>query len=159
MKFSSRLRERRAPYAGYLLAMARSTSGGQTWSNVSFITKQADDCGHQPTAVYDSVRKQIVLQLRCGGRGVSRLTESDTVAGGGAHPFQMISTSDGLTWSPRTPLWQQLPPTFQQVYPGPGIGLQLGAKAGTKAGRLLFCGWDTQLPSKTLEYENERDAV
>jgi hypothetical protein len=139
-------------YAGYMIAMARSTSGGRTWSNTSFITQQSLDCGHQPTAVYDSVRKQIVLQLRCGGKGSS----ADTAAGV-AHPYQMTSTSAGLTWSPRTPLWQQLPPTFQQVFPGPGIGLQL--RSGAKAGRLLFCGWDQQLHSKTREEENERDAV
>ena len=48
-------------YAGYLLAMSHSTSGGRTWSNATFITEQADDCGHQPTAVYDDVRKQNVL--------------------------------------------------------------------------------------------------
>jgi hypothetical protein len=143
-----------AGYLPYLLAMSRSTSGGRTWSNVTFITQQADDCGHQPTAVYDDVRKQIVLQIRCGGRGLANPAESDS---GVAHPYQMTSTSAGLTWSKRTSLWQQLPPTFQQVYPGPGIGLQL--HAGPKAGRLLFCGWDVQLHSKTKEAENERDAV
>ena len=69
----------------------------------------------------------------------------------------MTSTTAGLTWSQRTPLWQQLPSTFQQIYPGPGIGLQL--HSGAKAGRLLFCGWDTQLHSQTKEAENNRDAV
>eukprot|EP01043_Picozoa_sp_COSAG02_P023913 COSAG02_NODE_1292_length_13424_cov_31.074597_1_plen_440_part_00 len=141
---------RASSYAGYYLAMARSTSGGRTWSNASFITEQADDCGHQPTAVYDDQRKQIVLQLRCGGRGMSD-SKSDA-SGGGAHPYQMISTDTGLTWSQRTPLWKQLPSTFQQIFPGPGIGLQL--HSGPKTGRLLFCGWDNQFGSK-----EERDAV
>ena len=137
-------------YAPYYLAMSRSTSGGRSWSNVTFITEQADDCGHQPTAVYDDHRKQIVLQLRCGGRGTGDAADV-------AHPYQMVSRDSGLTWSQRTPLWQQLPPTFQQVFPGPGIGLQL--HSGPRAGRLLFCGWDTQVTSKTKGEENERDAV
>ena len=150
-----RLRQQdQAPYAGYYLAMSRSTSGGRTWSNITYITEQADDCGHQPTAVYDDVRKRIVLQIRCGGRGATGTADE---SGTGAHPYQMLSTDAGLSWSERTPIWQQLPPTFQQVYPGPGIGLQL--HSGAKAGRLLFCGWDVQIQSKTKDAENERDAV
>jgi hypothetical protein len=144
-------------YAGYYLAMSRSTSGGRTWSNITYITEQADDCGHQPTAVYDGVRKRIVLQIRCGGRGASSTATANESGAPVAHPWQITSTDAGLSWSERTPLWQQLPPTFQQVYPGPGIGLQL--HSGPKAGRLLFCGWDVQLHSQTKEYENERDAV
>ena len=151
---AARLRDVPRPaYAGYLIAMARSTSGGRTWSNTTFITNQADDCGHQPTAVYDAVRKQIVLQLRCGGKG----SAADASSAAGAHPYQMISKTAGLTWEPRTPLWQQLPPTFQRAFPGPGLGLQL--KRGPSEGRLLFCGWDMEVPSKTKEEENERDLV
>ena len=151
---AARLRDVPRPaYAGYLIAMSRSTSGGRTWSNTTFITNQADDCGHQPTAVYDAIRKQIVLQLRCGGKG----SAADASSAAGAHPYQMISKTGGLTWEPRTPLWQQLPPTFQRVFPGPGIGLQL--KRGQSKGRLLFCGWDMEVPSKTKEEENERDLV
>eukprot|EP01050_Picozoa_sp_SAG11_P025920 SAG11_NODE_6023_length_1407_cov_1.706422_1_plen_322_part_10 len=144
----------RSGYAGYMIGMARSTSGGRTWSNITFITEQSTDCGHQPTAVYDRVRKQIVLQLRCAGKGFGFHMGVDK---GVAHPYQMLSTDNGLSWGKRTPLWQQLPPTFQQLFPGPGLGLQL--RSGAKAGRLLFCGWDQQLPSKTKEEENERDAV
>jgi hypothetical protein len=154
--------DQEASYAGYYLAMSRSTSGGRTWSNITYITEQADDCGHQPTAVYDDVRKRIVLQIRCGGRGASSTAAiagimADESGAPAAHPYQMLSTDAGLSWSERTPLWQQLPPTFQQVYPGPGIGLQL--HSGAKTGRLLFCGWDVQIHSKTKDAESERDAV
>ncbi|EGD83596.1 hypothetical protein PTSG_04204 [Salpingoeca rosetta] len=102
------------------ICMKRSRDSGHTWSPLKVILRNAA----QPTAVFDTVHNQTVLnyiQLQP------------------ASNLQVVSFDNGNTWS--TPL--HLDAFLGGAAPsdvGPGVGLQLKSNVSGHAGRLLFIG-------------------
>ena len=102
------------------VCVRRSTDFGASWSPLVVIAK---DSG-QDTAVYDAVRKQVIVQV-LGPEGNG----------------QVISTDLGLNWSaPQSlvPVHGSAP--LPRSSTGPGVGIQLSQTNPHAPGRLLFIG-------------------
>eukprot|EP01065_Artemidia_motanka_P022821 TRINITY_DN2700_c0_g1_i2.p2 TRINITY_DN2700_c0_g1~~TRINITY_DN2700_c0_g1_i2.p2 ORF type:complete len:456 (+),score=138.13 TRINITY_DN2700_c0_g1_i2:65-1432(+) len=108
-----------APGAHRDLCMKKSDNGGETWSDLSVVSR---DCW-QPDPVWDSVTGTVVLNMNCGGKGIS-------VA---------FSADKGDTWTAAKQIDQDFGPAAQSAV-GPGVGLQLSATNPHAPGRLLFIG-------------------
>ena len=102
--------------------MKRSSDGGESWSNLSVVLKNANN----PTAVWDARRKVVMLQFN-------------------RHPdvLSIVSVDNGRTWTPPinvTKIVPGLPRDGRGVTVGPGVGLQLSRANKHAPGRLLFIG-------------------
>jgi sialidase-1 len=107
--------------------------GGKSWSALKVVIKNSS----QPSPVYDTVRRQIVMNYN---------GAPHCMTNGCGFNMQMISVDGGESWIAPTQLDQFLGDKGHSAA-GPGVGLQL--THGPHAGRLLFIGhhgayvWDS----------------
>ena len=103
-----------------------SSDNGASWSALKVVVHDAA----QPQAVYDNIRRQVVLNYNVHG-GPTRLDNPN---------WATVSKDFGKTWEPAVQVDSNWPTGAQGSAAGPGIGIQLRPSNPHAPGRLLFIG-------------------
>lgn len=121
------------------IAMRRSEDGGQTWGEVTwpvpptfsgpgtYMTR-----GGNPTVVYDSKRKQVVLHFNRGMTDLDGDGNYDCIPA--VDNFQIVSKDDGLTWGQVRNISEFLQ-EHRGLLSGPGTGAYI-----PEVDRIIFAG-------------------
>jgi len=121
------------------IAMKRSHDGGITWSDLSWPVPPhpigegyAMDVGGNPTLVFDSIRKQVILHFNRGMSDPDNDGTYDCIPA--VDNFQITSQDDGVTWGPVKNISAFLG-GYRGLLSGPGTGTFLPS-----SDRILFAG-------------------
>lgn len=120
------------------IVMKRSTDQGKTWSALTVVAEDGDNCLNNPCVVTDRSNGRILLMFQrypeaYDERTVEPGLEGDKIV----RTWLMYSDDNGKTWSaPRDVTQNTKPANATSVASGPGNGIQL--RRGAFAGRILF---------------------
>jgi hypothetical protein len=122
-----------APCKGTCIIVKRSSNSGRDWGAPGFAT---GSCGGNPMPVWDTKRKQIVVNFADG------TVKDPPFIQQAARIMSTVATGDGPRVASRG-AWStpRVVTTTWPAAPGPNGGLQLRSPGSPFDGRLLFSGW------------------
>eukprot|EP01047_Picozoa_sp_COSAG01_P046337 COSAG01_NODE_4342_length_5118_cov_2.630205_1_plen_1459_part_00 len=140
--------------SSHAIAMKSSSDWGTSWTpKVRLLgispswnphTFPPQGSVHNPTAVWDEPRRQVVLHF-VEGTDVFGVQNGTT--------WQLRSTDFGQSFLPRERVDINFPPRYRGIYPGPGAGIVLSSRKSKHPARLVFPAFVFQGPKSypTLE--------
>jgi hypothetical protein len=125
--------------SSHAIALKTSSDGGTSWTkNVQLLgispswnphTFPPRGSVHNPTALWDEPRRQVVLHFVEG---------ADLFGVQNGTTWQLRSTDFGRSFLPRERVDANFPPGYRGIYPGPGAGIVLRSPKSKHPARLVF---------------------